>query len=76
MADWISGGGVTLILLAYLADSLGYVQKNNTSYWLINLVGSLLAAIGAWLIHSIPFVILESVWAITSLYGLYKNLKN
>jgi hypothetical protein len=75
MSDWISGIGVTLILLAYLGDSLGYIKKENHWYWWMNLIGSVMAAVGAWLIHSIPFVILESVWAMASLYGLFKNLK-
>jgi uncharacterized membrane protein len=75
MADWFSGFGVALILAAFLGSAIGKIGNQSLVYWLLNIAGGVLATIGAMLLKSIPFVVLETTWIITSLVGLLKYLK-
>ncbi|MBI5917101.1 MAG: hypothetical protein HY842_17150 [Bacteroidetes bacterium] len=74
-ADLFSGLGVSLILLAYLGSSLNKLNNSSVIYWLLNLAGGISAATGAALMESIPFLILEATWTVTSVFGLVKCLK-
>ena len=71
----INSAGVTLILLAFLLLTIDKLKPEDRTYNLLNLVGAALAAYGSYLINAIPFVVLESVWALVALYGLIKNRK-
>lgn len=71
-ANLFSAFGVSLLLLAFLGSSFNKISQNGLAYWLLNIVGGILATIGAALMQSVPFVILESVWTVTSVVGLVK----
>ena len=62
--------GVGLILLAYFLNLYNLIKKDGLIYFIMNVAGSLLAAIASYLIHYWPFVILESCWCIISLISL------
>jgi hypothetical protein len=76
MADWINGVGVLLILAAFALLQVGRLNSDSKVYLMLNFVGSCLAAIGSWLIRAYPFVVLEGVWAVVSLYSLDKRKKS
>lgn len=75
LATWVSTLGVGLLLAAYLGSATHKISQDSLVYWALNLAGSALAALGAALIGSLPFVVLESVWGVASLVGLAKFLR-
>lgn len=78
MSNFITSIGVSLILIAFCANVTGKLPKNLTYFWL-NAIGSILAGIGAFIVGLIPIVVLESIWAMVSLYKIgliYKNNKS
>jgi len=72
-ADLTSGSGVFLILTAFSLNTFGILSRENLSYFLLNLMGGVLASIGAWLIDSIPFLVLEVTWTVVAIVGLAKS---
>ncbi|SFD40338.1 CBU_0592 family membrane protein [Algibacter pectinivorans] len=68
--DWIGFLGVFQILLAYLLNVLGKINNKHLAFILLNLVGASMACIASILIQYWPFIILEGIWALVSLYSL------
>ena len=66
--------GVSGILGAYFLNLFNLISQNSYGYILINLVGATLACISSVMIKSLPFTILEGVWALVSLIALIKKL--
>lgn len=75
-SDILATAGVTILLVAFLLQILKVIKVESNWYSLMNLVGATLAGISAWMINFMPFVILESVWVVVSLFNLIKNLKS
>lgn len=71
-ATLFSAIGVSLILLAFLGSSFNKISQKSLAYWLLNLVGGSMATIGAALMGSVPFVVLEAVWTGASVVGLFR----
>ena len=74
-ATLFSALGVSMILLAFIGSSFNKISQTSLTYWLLNLVGGSLATVGAALMESIPFVVLETVWTVASALGLVKHLR-
>lgn len=74
-ADLTSGSGVLLILTAFSLNTFGILSREDRSYFVLNLAGGILASIGAWLIGSIPFLVLEVTWTAVAIAGLAKSFK-
>jgi hypothetical protein len=75
-SDILATAGVTILLIAFLLQILKVISVESNWYSLMNLVGAALAGISAWMISFMPFVVLESVWVMVSLFNLIKNLKS
>lgn len=73
-ANIVNSAGVFLILSAFFLLILGKVKPYNRWYLLMNLVGAGLSAYGSWLIHAIPFVVLEGTWAVVAVVGLVRKV--
>jgi hypothetical protein len=71
-SDLIASAGVTLILIAFLLNLAGRLERENAAYLWLNLVGAALACLASALVPFIPFVILEGVWALAALAGLIR----
>jgi putative flippase GtrA len=69
----ITSIGVFLILVAYYLEVNDKIQKKQ--YFALNIIGSLLAGIGAYLVQLWPIVFLEVVWAIISLKEIFELKK-
>jgi len=74
-SDIIGTLGVSILLLAFLLQILKVLSVESSAYSILNGLGAALAGYSSWLIDFKPFVILEAVWVMVSLYNLYKNLK-
>jgi hypothetical protein len=75
-SDILATAGVSILLIAFLLQILKVISVESNSYSLMNLVGAALAGISAWMISFMPFVVLESVWVVVSIFNLIKNLKS
>ena len=71
-SDLIASAGVTLILVAFLLNLTGRLDRESSVYLWLNLVGAGLACLASALVPFIPFVVLEGVWAIAALVGLIR----
>lgn len=66
--------GVGLLLVAFFAHLLGWLQRDGYLYLGMNLVGGLLAALASWWIDYLPFVVLEGTWAAVAAVALARRL--
>lgn len=74
LADLLGATGVFLILLAYFFNLYKKLETDNLYYILMNLSGAVLACISSVMIHSLPFTVLETTWAVVSLIAMIKLL--
>lgn len=66
--------GALLILAAFTAVQLDRMRPDSRVYLALNLVGSIILAVLAWLDSQWGFLLLEGVWAIVSAWGLWVAL--
>lgn len=71
LSDIIATIGVTILLVAFFFLSINKLKSTDASYLLLNFIGAVLTGYSSWMINFIPLVILEAVWAVVSLYGLF-----
>jgi hypothetical protein len=67
--------GAMLILVAFAAAQFGAMDPHSRTYLVLNFVGSLILAVLAWHEQQWGFLLLETVWAIVSLWGLRASLR-
>jgi hypothetical protein len=63
-------GGAILILLAFGGAQRGSLTPHSRAYLVLNLVGSAILTAVALIDSDWGFLLLESVWAVVSLWGL------
>ncbi len=71
--DIIGTIGVGLILVAFFCNTFGIIQREGKLYFILNILGAGIACYASFLISYWPFVILEGVWTIVSVVGLFKT---
>jgi hypothetical protein len=72
ISDWVGFIGVTILLVAFLLNSLKKMPSDSFWYILLNLLGAGLACLASVLIDYIPFVILEGAWMLVSLISFVR----
>lgn len=75
LSDWIGAVGVAILLIAFLLNLFKKISATGLAYILTNIIGAGMACLASWLIHYIPFVILEAVWTLVSLGALVNYLR-
>lgn len=66
--------GALLILAAFAAVQFERMRPDSRLYLALNLVGSAILAVLAWHESQWGFLLLESVWALVSAWGLWAAL--
>jgi hypothetical protein len=74
-SDWVATIGVTILLIAFGLILLKIISSESYLYLSLNFLGSFLAGVASVMIHFTPFIILESAWALVSLFAIFKKLK-
>ena len=74
LSDVIGAAGVTLILIAFVANVAGRMDRETPAYLALNLVGAALACLSSVMIGFYPFVVLEGAWAVAAAVGLARLL--
>ena len=64
--------GALLILVAYVGHQLKWMDSRRAAYNILNTIGSAILAYIAFHPFQIGFVVLESTWALISLYSLLR----
>ncbi|WP_166966696.1 CBU_0592 family membrane protein [Yeosuana marina] len=70
VTDWIGFLGVFQILLAYILNVTGKASNKSLTFIILNITGAGMACLASILLNYWPFIILEGVWAMVSLYAL------
>jgi hypothetical protein len=73
--DLIGTVGVGLVVLAYFLNTMKWAPENGKLFFVLNVIGGALSCYAAVLIDFIPFVVLEAIWTVVSVYGLVKTYK-
>ena len=67
--------GVGLILLAYFMNTMKGIPLSPKLFYVMNIIGAAMACYASVLIHYMPFVILEGMWTLVSIYGLMRTMR-
>jgi hypothetical protein len=65
--------GVSLLLIAFALNLANKLSATSRTYLLLNIIGAGLAGLSSYMIQFWPFVVLEGVWTISSIYMLIKT---
>ncbi|MCK5289871.1 MAG: hypothetical protein KAJ20_01040 [Candidatus Aenigmarchaeota archaeon] len=65
--------GMAFILIAFILDDFHILSVDSQKSINLNIAGSALLAVYAYIISSIPFLILNSVWLTFAIYKMYKT---
>ncbi len=74
-SDWVGSIGVAILLAAFLLNLLNKISKDGLPYILMNIAGAGLACAASYMIHYIPFVILEGCWVLVSGIALVNYIR-
>lgn len=61
--------------MAFFLLSTDRLSSDSKAYNLLNIIGATFLGISAWMLDSVPFIILESIWALAGIYGLINSRK-
>lgn len=75
MSDLLQLAGALLILVPFAAVQLGRTSPASVLYLAFNLAGSLLLAVLALTGSQWGFLLLETVWAVVSAWGLARRAR-
>lgn len=73
--DYIGFAGVFILLVAFLLNLANKIAKDGLPYILMNIIGAGLACAASWLIHYMPFVLLEATWTLVSVGALISLMR-
>jgi hypothetical protein len=68
----VSFAGAMMILVAYVGHQMKWMNPRKLVYNLLNVIGSAILAYIAFHPFQVGFVVLESTWALISLYAMFR----
>lgn len=67
--------GMSLILLAFIMNQYHKWHDDDLIYDVVNALGSMLLLFYAYLLNSVPFMILNGVWFLVSFRDIFVDVK-
>jgi len=74
--DFIGITGVLMIVVMYTMNQLGAIKTEDLWYSVLNAVGSVLILISLYFYFNLASFLIEIVWLVVSLYGVYRTLSS
>ena len=74
--DFLGNVGVVLIIIDYLLLQLNRISSSSLSYSLLNAIGATLIISSLISNFNLSAFIMEAVWVIISLFGLYRYFRS
>lgn len=71
-SDLIGTLGVSTLLVAFVLNQRRLLSEHSRTFLVMNMIGAVLCGWSAWLVHFMPFVVLEGVWAAVAGWGLLR----
>jgi len=75
MVTLIGTAGASIILIFFLLNQFHRIDRDSIWYDIGNFIGSALLVLYAYLLSSVPFLILNAVWAFVSLKDIFTDAK-
>jgi len=75
MMQAISVLGALAILGAFAGNLFGWMRPSNPWYSVANFVGSAVLTVVALMDRQLGFILLEGIWALVSLWGIFAALR-
>jgi hypothetical protein len=75
LADLIGSVGVAILVIAFFLNLIDKLNSRSVIYSLMNTIGAGFAATASYMIHYWPFIVLEGVWTVVSLIGLFRAMR-
>ena len=72
-ATVIGSAGVTLLLVAFFLNLMKLMRSDGWLYLFMNFVGAAMSCYSSYLIHFMPFVVLEGTWAGVAALGVARK---
>lgn len=73
--DIIGSIGVVLMLSGFILNMIDKLDDDDILYIILNLIGGFLSCIASYMINYTPFMILEGIWTLVSIWGVYDYMK-
>ena len=67
--------GAGMILFVYFLNTEKLIPQNGKLYYTLNVIGVAIACYASFVVSYWPFIILEALWILVSLYGLMRVMK-
>ena len=75
MAQLIQVAGALMVLAGFAGAQFRVLDQRSYAYLLLNLVGSIVLAVLAYIEQQWGFLLLEGVWAVVSTWGVAARLR-
>jgi hypothetical protein len=72
ITDWIGFTGVGILLLAYFLTLINKTNNNSFLFLGMNILGAGIACYASIRLAYWPFILLEGIWTLVSLFALVK----
>lgn len=66
--------GAALLLIAFTLEKFELLQNNSFEYNMLNFIGAALLTWYALILNSVPFIVLEGIWALIAFWYLVRRL--
>ncbi len=71
--EFVGSIGVAILLGAFFANLMGWLDVRSRLYSALNAVGAAIAAYASWGIGFMPFVVLEGTWSLVAIISLARS---